>query len=426
MKAKGGLCMPDVIDNAKVGEYIKTLLKERNMTQSDLARELNISKSAVSQNLNGKSTFDIQNLMHIAELFEVSLDLLLNMKSDEDRNIISEYERLVRRGYEAIAEAAIDKLNVAVPDLYGKVLVEYVMDYDKRDIFEHLVHHGIRLFEPHQSNAREVQLEIIAYMIDRGMNGFLPFLHNYVRQYGLERYEDSTAQRSLFATEVTQDVVVMKHFHRIKRFPILSDKDWSRLIGKYKAECLLRYHLEESDIVRHIEHTFHYFIQYGFFDGIEMILDYLSEDDVERIRSKPSMAQELIYLVSASKKDSLFETMVSKRLYHDATKLAIHLMDDKNENLTHHLIDEHADILDFRRIGAHAAARGDTTLLVRIHKQLKDDDLDYILSSTTADSLETNLVLLRLGARMNAKYLNKDTTEKINRLLTHQMDKGDQ
>jgi 3-deoxy-D-manno-octulosonic-acid transferase len=101
-------------------------------------------------------------------------------------------------------------------------------------------------------------------------------------------------------------------------------------------------------------------------------------------------------------------------------------MDDKNESLTHHLIDEHADILDFRRIGAHAAARGDTTLLVRIHKQLKDDDLDYILSSTTADSLETNLVLLRLGARMNAKYLNKDTTEKINRLLTHQMDKGDQ
>jgi transcriptional regulator with XRE-family HTH domain len=412
------------------------------MTQSDLARELNISKSAVSQNLNGKSTFDIQNLMHIAELFDVSLDLLLNMKSDEDRNVISEYERLVRKGYEAISEAAVDKLNVAVPDLYGKVLVEYVMEYDKQDIFEYLVLHGIRLFEHHQSNARVVQLEIIAYMIEHGMNGFRSYLHDYVRQYGsfeipddpleeriirgLDAYGDQSAIQLLFSQEVSQEVTLLKHLKRIRTFPILPDKGWARRIGKYHATELLNHLLHHSDIVHYIDSALHSFLQYGFFDGIEIVLGHLSDVDVDRIRKKPSLAQDLIMLVSTSKKDSLFRTMVEKQLYNDLTKLVIRLIEDDNERLYRHLIDDHPDRLDFRQIGVRVAALGHEALLRHIRVRLTPDDLDHIFATTSVDALAIHLVLLKLGARMNARYLNKDTTDKVNGLFTHLIDKGDQ
>lgn len=53
--------MPTIIDNLKVAEKIKKLLKDNNMTQEQLANKLSITKSAVSQNLRGKSNFDIQN-----------------------------------------------------------------------------------------------------------------------------------------------------------------------------------------------------------------------------------------------------------------------------------------------------------------------------------------------------------------------------
>ena len=175
--------MPDVIDNIKVGEQIKSLLKERNMTQSDLARELNISKSAVSQNLNGRSTFDIQNLMKIAEIFNISIDTLLNIKEDKNRNIVSEYERHVRKGYNEISSSSADKLNISNPDLYGKVFVEYVIDYDKQDIFEFLIQHNVKLYEPSHSNAREVQLKIISYMINKNIDIRPIFIVNIVNYY---------------------------------------------------------------------------------------------------------------------------------------------------------------------------------------------------------------------------------------------------
>ncbi len=95
--------MPDVIDNVKVGEHIRKLLKKKNMTQDDLAHVLSISKSAVSQNLRGKSSFDIQNLIRIAALFEITLDQLLTLSTPTEKRPMSDYERLVTEGLDAIS-----------------------------------------------------------------------------------------------------------------------------------------------------------------------------------------------------------------------------------------------------------------------------------------------------------------------------------
>jgi transcriptional regulator with XRE-family HTH domain len=86
-------------DPVLIGEHIKQLLKTHNMTQDQLANHLHITKSAVSQNLNGKSSFDIQNLIAISKLFSISLDALLGLKSDEKR-LPSAYELLLEKGLE--------------------------------------------------------------------------------------------------------------------------------------------------------------------------------------------------------------------------------------------------------------------------------------------------------------------------------------
>lgn len=434
--------MPDVIDNIEVGKYIKELLKERNMTQSDLAKELNISKSAVSQNLNGKSTFDIQNLMRISEIFEVSIDTLLNMKSDEDRDIISEYERLVRKGYEEIAESVAERLNLATPDLYGKVFVEYVIEYDKRDIFEYLIKHNINLFDKNLSNSQETQLRIIKYMIEQSMNGFITFLYEYVIQFGsfqipseslekdiieaLNKYPDKDIVSNLFTVKVTQNITWLKYFKRTKKYLIFSGKDWSKVIGKYHANQLLDNLLETKDIIGYIDTLMRYFIQYGYFDGIKILLKYIAVDDIERIKRKHLLAQELILLVSESKRIDLFKQMTQKGIYNDLTKLCIELIKEEKDELYQFLLKNHYTSINFRLLGMFIANNCGLDLLKQISIHFDDDDKDYIFSTTPTKLIDMNLLLLQLGAKMNAKYLNKDTSSKINLILTELIIKGDE
>ncbi len=275
--------MPEIIDNVKVGEYIKKLLKERNMSQSDLANELHISRSAISQNLNGKSSFDIQNLIKIAEIFEISLDVLLSLRIDEDRNIISEYERLIRRGLDEIKEISSEKINISIPDLYGKVFIEYVIEYDKEEVFDYLLHNKITLFQQTYSNAREIYLKIINYMVNKQMNGFISFIHNYVKEYGafkilndkyekgiiegLNNYHSFEVVNELFTTEVKQKVQFLKYFKINQNLKVLPSKDWTKLIGKYHSEELLHALLSSSNITEYIEDIIQYFGFYNYLWG---------------------------------------------------------------------------------------------------------------------------------------------------------------
>ena len=263
--------MPEVIDNIKVGEYIKNLLKERNMTQSDLANKLHISRSAISQNLSGKSSFDIQNLMNISEMFEISLDVLLSLRTDEDRNIISEYERLIRRGLDEIKEISSEKINISIPDLYGKVFVEYVIEYNKKDVFDYLLNENIVLFQNTHSNAQDVYLNIINYMIEQQMNGFINFVFRYVREYGslkipneiyeksiiegLDKYSSPKTINKLFTLQVKQKVTYLKFFKVNQSLKVLTSRDWAKLIGKYHAENLLSILLSTSNVAEYLNNN---------------------------------------------------------------------------------------------------------------------------------------------------------------------------
>lgn len=76
----------------KIGETIKKLRKQQDVTQEKLAAYLNISYQAVSKWENGTALPDITLIPRIANFFNVSSDELLGLKTNETTEELKSYE----------------------------------------------------------------------------------------------------------------------------------------------------------------------------------------------------------------------------------------------------------------------------------------------------------------------------------------------
>lgn len=64
--------------NNKLGENLKSLRKQKQLSQSDLAKHLNISRQAVSSWETGRNTPDIATLSQLAKLYGLPVDQLIS------------------------------------------------------------------------------------------------------------------------------------------------------------------------------------------------------------------------------------------------------------------------------------------------------------------------------------------------------------
>ena len=74
------------------GEMIKDELKERNMTQKQLAIESGIKASVLSETINGKRSVSLSVAVAIEKVLGVPADVLMNMQTQYDldtANIVS-------------------------------------------------------------------------------------------------------------------------------------------------------------------------------------------------------------------------------------------------------------------------------------------------------------------------------------------------
>ncbi len=73
-------------------EKLTRLRKSQNMTQEQLAEKLGVSRQAVSRWESGDSTPDMNNLLGLCDLFDVSSDYLIHddYQSDDDLPIAKE------------------------------------------------------------------------------------------------------------------------------------------------------------------------------------------------------------------------------------------------------------------------------------------------------------------------------------------------
>lgn len=70
-----------------LSENLKRLRKERNLSQEQLGAILNVSRQAVSKWESGKTYPDIDNLILIRDMFDVTLDDLV-IKDDKNKGTI--------------------------------------------------------------------------------------------------------------------------------------------------------------------------------------------------------------------------------------------------------------------------------------------------------------------------------------------------
>ncbi len=66
-----------------LGEKIYELRTQHNLSQGDLANELNVSRQSISKWENGNSTPDLDKIIKLAEIFNVSLDGLIKNEEKE-------------------------------------------------------------------------------------------------------------------------------------------------------------------------------------------------------------------------------------------------------------------------------------------------------------------------------------------------------
>ena len=81
-------------------EKLKTLRKEKNISQEQLAEKIHVSRQAITKWESGNGIPDIENLIAISSLFNESLDSLLS----EEKSLISKHEFL----YESRTEYDLD------------------------------------------------------------------------------------------------------------------------------------------------------------------------------------------------------------------------------------------------------------------------------------------------------------------------------
>ena len=72
-----------------IGEKIKFLRSENNLTQKDLANKLHVSSQAISNWELNKGFPDISNLIRISDMFNISLDELIKEDNDLKENLLN-------------------------------------------------------------------------------------------------------------------------------------------------------------------------------------------------------------------------------------------------------------------------------------------------------------------------------------------------
>lgn len=434
--------MPEVIDNVKVGALIKAMLKERNMTQEALANHLAISKSAVSQNLAGKSSFDLQNLIKIAELFNLSLEELLSQKTNQDRDVISEYERLTRKGLEALMKVAPADLIVNEPDIYGQVLIEYIITYQKTDMFKYLFDAEVSLYQPRHHHARSILLKMIAFMLEKNIEGVETVIFDYTKEQGAFDIEDSAYQERIFSllnkerhqvtvarlmrASVVKETVLWSVFKQRTSLKVMTTAKWLEMIAHYRLERVLSVFFEVyPEAIYHVK-LIDIFKKHRFLKGLHHYIDFIEPLKKGDERLKLLKVQEDIKAIAQLEEPALFEKFIRKGHFEDMNDLLVFLIEAKLDAMIPIAFKQGLGHINYRKVLRVAVIHNRLDILKEHVQSCAPGDLNYLLGQTDIDAHSLMIYLIQKGASFDFRNHNLETYRKVNGLVKYLLDqKGD-
>lgn len=120
------------MDTRKVGLYIKERIKEKGITQDQLAEKLSISSSAVSQVLNGKNMFDIVNLQALSKLLDEPIDKILNSGEEPETYL----EVLSKKNSSDYIKEDPNKERINDIDHKGFNLIHYLIKHENIELIK--------------------------------------------------------------------------------------------------------------------------------------------------------------------------------------------------------------------------------------------------------------------------------------------------
>lgn len=152
-------------------QQIKNLRKERKLSQSRLARDLQVTQQAVGKWETGKSTPDSDTLRKIAEYFGTSVDFLLGVNKTI-KNAVSNFAPdfaipiigTVKAGYNSFAfndDYGVEYANVRDPESYFYLIV-------KGDSMEPRIKDGDLALVHKQNTLNDGDLGVIVYGDNEG------------------------------------------------------------------------------------------------------------------------------------------------------------------------------------------------------------------------------------------------------------------
>lgn len=98
-----------------IGDRLTKLRKNRNWTQEDVARRLEMPRSTYSNYESGKREPDFDTAQRLAELFEVSFDYLLGRTDDRQTDPVEKLIEYLEA--ELTDEEIIERMNFKVDDI---------------------------------------------------------------------------------------------------------------------------------------------------------------------------------------------------------------------------------------------------------------------------------------------------------------------
>ena len=142
-----------------MGQIIKRLRKERNLTQEELAEQLMISSAAVSKWENGISLPDITMIIPLSNLFGVSTDVLFGVCGNDNSEEVEKALSAIFEMEENVPKEEEAKTGLLVLDKYREAIRRFpnnstvlnnaaafgcmLTDYNKEQLIEIVGENGI-------------------------------------------------------------------------------------------------------------------------------------------------------------------------------------------------------------------------------------------------------------------------------------------
>ena len=107
----------------KFPSMLKDMLKQKNITQTELARSIGVKPNTISNYRNGVSQPDADTIIKIASFFDVSIDYLLTGKRTENK-ITREELGLSERALQILKQIAHDETHAMLSQFINMLICD--------------------------------------------------------------------------------------------------------------------------------------------------------------------------------------------------------------------------------------------------------------------------------------------------------------